>query len=346
MNVYARTISLCPCCAKDSPAFYEEEPDGMYLRLECPDHGPDTEKVENDSGFFKTRYELSYERTTRHLALPVTYRCNLRCRYCYTLSNSSLPMPKDRSFERLLEVLDLHPDTNTTFIGGEPTLRDDLIPLIRRAKLASPHRKISIGTNGQKLRSIEYVRELKEAGLDFVFLSLNDVEYDGSEVVHANKVEALKNCRRLGMPVCLQRTIDDLRQIDSMLDLIDAYRRVIFFVTLRAVKPFGACYPDRQIFVSDLLAHLNLQTDYAKGVSPFNACVSLKGKTTKLCSWVNDMKRLDPIDSFYFISNDVLTTFHRGMKMDEVLIKGQTLAAKSTASAKPSGGRAAAQFIG
>lgn len=39
-----------------------------------------------------------------------------------------------------------------------------------------------------------------------------------------------------------------------------------------------------------------------------------------ICSWINDMKRIGPLDSSYIISDNTLTTFHRGMKMDELLL--------------------------
>lgn len=57
-----------------------------------------------------------------------------------------------------------------TLIGGEPTVRQDLLHLIRSAKTQKPDNKISIGTNGQRLEEIKFVKELKDSGLDFVFL--------------------------------------------------------------------------------------------------------------------------------------------------------------------------------
>ena len=67
--------------------------------------------------------------------------------------------------------------------------------------------------------------------------------------------------------------------------------------------------------------YLKKENDYRKGDSPFNNYITLKGKNVKVCSWINDVKRIDPIDSNYIISDDTLTPFHRGMKMDEALLK-------------------------
>jgi len=321
-NIYEETVSLCPECAKDCRAYYEEKNEGMYLNLECSEHGLHSERVESDIQFFKQRYEQEYEKDCKHLVLPVTYRCNLKCKYCYTLSNSSLLLPEDRPIEKLTGIIKNF-DGNVTLIGGEPTIRKDLIQLVRIAKGSDNKQKISIATNGQRLRDINLVKELKESGLDFVFLSFDDIEYEGSPTIHQNKIEALKNCHKLRMPVWLQRTVDKLQQLDSIFELLETYKRVIFNVTIRTVKPFGMLYPEHEVFVSSIIKYLKKENDYRKGVSPFNNYITLKGKNVKVCSWINDVKRIDAIDSNYLISDNTMTTFHRGMKMDEVLLKAR-----------------------
>lgn len=319
MNIYSETISLCPMCGKDSPAYYEEKHDGMFLNVECIQHGTFSEKVESDSRFFREGYEQEYKKQFDHIFLPITYRCNLRCRYCYSLSNTEFPLPEDRTLAEITGYL-RNFLCNVTFSGGEPTLREDLLEVIRIAKETNGLRKVSIATNGQMLRNIKYVEHLKTKGLDFVILSFNDIRYDVSKNVYQNRIEALKNCFRLGMPVWLQRTVDDLSQIDSLLGFVEEYKRVIFNVTVRAVRSFGAYYPVNQIFTSDILKYLENENAYTKGTNPFNRHTNLFGKKFKICFWVNDMARIDPIDSYYLTSNNVITTLHRGMKVDEVLL--------------------------
>lgn len=321
-KIYTDTIGLCPTCAKDSPAFYEESNGGMFFKIECGDHGVSVEKVECDSQFFKQRYELEYKKRVRHLSFPITYNCNLKCKYCYTLSNCSLPLPQDRKPEEITNrIKDFN--GNVTLIGGEPTLREDLLHIIRSAKETMGTNVLSLGTNGIKLSDIKYVKALKESGLDFVFLSLNDIRYEGlsTKKYYVNKIEAMNNCLKLKMPVWLHRTIDNLDQLVEINDLLEMYKKIIFDVSIRIVKPFGLCYPRNQIFPSEILKYFKKEDDYTKGVSPFNCYIRLKGKKTKICSWVQDMKRLDPVDNSYIISNGMLTTFHRGMKMDEILLK-------------------------
>jgi len=319
-SISEETRALCPECAQECPAWYTAGPDGLHLHFECAAHGHRSEHVERDPTFFRLGYEQDYERPHSHFVLPATYRCNLRCTYCYTLSNCLSVIPQDRDIDTLAKLVTDF-DGNVTLIGGEPTVRNDLPELIARCKRLRPRQKLSIGTNGQKLRDAAYATRLREAGLDFVFLSLNDPAYEPAPAVFPNKMRALQNCRRLGLPVWLQRTIGALPELNSIRRVINAYRRTVFAVTIRAVKPFGVSRPTRPIFLSDMLAHLGLRDRCEKGTMPFNRFALLDGKRVKFTSWVNDVRRVDPLDSAYLISDNSMTTFHRGMKTDEVLLR-------------------------
>jgi hypothetical protein len=136
-------------------------------------------------------------------------------------------------------------------------------------------------------------------------------------------LHTLRNGRALRLPVWLQRTVDAPDQADSLLPLLREFRRTIFHVTLRAVKPFGLHTPDSQVFASDLVRRLNRESSCRKGTTPFNRHVEIEGRPVKICSWVNDVVRMDPLDSSYIISDDRWTAFHRGMRMDEVLLRNR-----------------------
>ncbi len=292
----------------------------MYLVVVCAEHGKHAEKVESDINFFKQGYSGNYHRKEKHLVLPITYRCNLQCRFCYTLSNSNLSLPKDRSLNELAKIMEDFKG-NITLIGGEPTTRSDLFDIIRIAKNQNSDRKISLATNGLKLKERSYLEGLREAGLDFVFFSLNDREYETSHINYLEKLVALQNCSDLSIPVWLQRTIDDVNQLDSIIPLLEKYKRNIFNVTIRSVSSFGIQHPENPVFLSEMLEHLGMKEKVRPGVSPFNRRIRLKTKKVKLCFWVNDMKVLDPLDSFYYITENRLTTYHRGMRLDDLFLK-------------------------
>jgi MoaA/NifB/PqqE/SkfB family radical SAM enzyme len=326
------TTGLCPHCAKESPAHYESNDDGVVLIAECPDHGAFTELAEKDRDSFLWGYEQEYEKPHDHLALPVTYRCNLTCEYCYTLSNTKHVVP-DRPFGVITDIVGSY-NGNLSLIGGEPTVREDLPEIIAEAKAMPNIDRVSVCTNGQRLKDMRYLSQLREAGLDFVFFSFNDVEYDMSSQVHSNKLQALENCYKLRVPVWLQGTISDIHQLDSIVLVLREFKKVIFSVTLRAAKAFGINHPAKEIFVSDILEYLGKKENCLKGTSPFNRRIKLEGKFAKVCSWVHDMRRVDPVDSDYVISDDTMTKFHRGMRVDEVLLR-QRLFGKGITAPSP-----------
>ena len=337
MNHYANTMSLCPVCARDIPACYQEQETGMFFYMECPLHGTFHEPVERDPAFFKQGYEWTYEKPSSHLVLPLTYRCNLSCNYCYSMSNGkeAFIIPQDRSFAKIAGFIKDF-DGNITLIGGEPTLRPDLFDIIRFVKDTKPSCRVSLGTNGQKLHDYSFVKQLKDAGLDFVFLSFNDSSYDNSDIIIRNKRAALNHCLALRVPVWLQRTIDSLSQIDSLFSVLEQYRKIIFNVTLRAVRCFGLTYPKNLLSLSEIVHYIGGDTACQRGTLPFNRYVYFKRIPVKVCSWILDVARVDPLDSHYIISTDALTTFHRGMKMDEIVLKQRNQAFIDEQAIEPS----------
>jgi uncharacterized radical SAM superfamily Fe-S cluster-containing enzyme len=323
-EVIRETTGICRVCAQESPAWYEKQNNEIYLFSNCSTHGLTKEIVEKDLDSFLWGYDQEYQRDVSHLVLPLTYRCNLKCNYCYTMSNTQSNLPPDKSLPFLKNLFSSFKG-NVTLIGGEPTLRNDLFEIINLAKEHPNIGKVSLATNGQKLRDKKYVKKIADSELDFVFLSYNDVDYDESMRVNSNKFRALHNCSEYNIPVWLQGTVSELRQVDSFVEAVDSNIQNIFNITLRAVSAVGLNRPEKKIFLSDLLKYLGAENNYKKGTSPFNRYIQLSGKKAKLCSWILDIKKLDPIDSSYVIADNSISTFHRGMILDEVYIKNNFL---------------------
>lgn len=106
--------------------------------------------------------------------VDVTHRCNMACRNCY-IPNRTVP---DLDVEWLAGILArLRPGTFVRLVGAEPTMRTDLSRLIRDVR-RNRHHPVLL-TNGLKLAGREYVRELKQAGLQVAYLSLNGGFDDG-----------------------------------------------------------------------------------------------------------------------------------------------------------------------
>jgi MoaA/NifB/PqqE/SkfB family radical SAM enzyme len=115
--------------------------------------------------------------STRHPiaahVIPIR-RCNLACKYCNEYDDTSPPIPAAEMLRRIdhLAALGL---SALTFSGGEPLLHPDLDDLIRRVR----ERRMMAGviTNGFLLNE-DRIRRLNRAGLDYLQISIDNVEPD------------------------------------------------------------------------------------------------------------------------------------------------------------------------
>jgi MoaA/NifB/PqqE/SkfB family radical SAM enzyme len=101
-------------------------------------------------------------------------RCNLSCAYCNEYDNYSKPISISTMFERLDQLAELG-TTIITFSGGEPLLHpelDQLISHVRRHGIVT-----ALITNGYLLMP-QRIRELNEAGLDHMQISIDNVMPD------------------------------------------------------------------------------------------------------------------------------------------------------------------------
>lgn len=101
-------------------------------------------------------------------------RCNLSCTYCNEYDKTSAPVPVDVMLHRI-DLLARLGTSIITFSGGEPMLHPDLHRLIRRVR---DHGKmVTLITNGYFLVP-KRIRELNDAGLDYVQISIDNVNPD------------------------------------------------------------------------------------------------------------------------------------------------------------------------
>ncbi|HET9263512.1 MAG TPA: radical SAM protein [Vicinamibacterales bacterium] len=101
-------------------------------------------------------------------------RCNIDCGYCNEFDKVSDPIPLETMLARLDKLAGLGTSV-VAFSGGEPMLHPDLDTLIRRIRL----RGMIAGliTNGYLL-SPKRIHALNDAGLDYLQISIDNVEPD------------------------------------------------------------------------------------------------------------------------------------------------------------------------
>jgi len=319
---YRDTISTCHKCGQDiSGRYWEASQEGIYLETTCPVHGTDLELVEKDIHFFKRAYEHNDYSPMKYLILPVTYRCNLSCKYCYAHSNYKHQLPQDRSIKRLVEIAQMADCPIINLAGGEPTVREDLPDILMALKKQPSVKRLCVVTNGQRTTDENFLKTLYECGMDFLFLPLYIAGYEPSGPVLSNVIKSLDNAYRLRIPVWIQAAVESRQQIEHVLAIAEKYQKIIFSITIRSVRPYGITEPGEMVHVSDILQYLGAENDYGFGNHPFNRHVKLFGRKTKVSSWVNDRNKLDPFDATYVTHDDTIVPFHKGMILDDIFFK-------------------------
>ena len=128
----------------------------------------------------KARSAREFLRGLTHTAHPLLVqiipirRCNIDCGYCNEYDKVSPPVPSDLLRRRIDKLADLGTSV-VAFSGGEPMLHpalDDLIRYIRRRGMMA-----GLITNGYFLVP-KRIEELNQAGLDFLQISIDNVEPD------------------------------------------------------------------------------------------------------------------------------------------------------------------------
>jgi len=101
------------------------------------------------------------------------YECNNNCRFCYDggYKRTLPPMTTDQVKKELREAAS-RGSSIVDFMGGEPTIRKDIIQLVRYAKKLG-FKTISVTTNGKMFYYEEFVKKMVNAGLNSVIFSIH-----------------------------------------------------------------------------------------------------------------------------------------------------------------------------
>ncbi|HEV2520198.1 MAG TPA: GTP 3',8-cyclase MoaA [Thermoplasmata archaeon] len=181
-----------------------------------------------------------YGREVSDLRISLTQRCNLRCVFCHMegqpVSSVELTPSEIEAVVRAGVRIGID---RVKLTGGEPTLRSDLVEIVRRIR---PHlREVSMTTNGLKLA--ELAAPLADAGLDRVNVSLPSLD---PETYHrltgvdgvARTVEGIRAAARAGLApiklnvVALYGTSDKPDSVDRLVAFaqeVGAWVQVIEF---------------------------------------------------------------------------------------------------------------------
>ena len=220
---YSLTKSLCATCKKSVDAKVQFQDDAVWFDKFCPTHGHQRCRVSSSVEWYLDALSFiapnrppkriskpvadgcpfdcgacpSHQQKVYLPVIPITSSCNLDCPICYTINKNDAAhqMSVDDLSKILTHLAEDHDELDIiNFTGGEPTLHPHLLEFLQMCRDAGI-RRLTISTNGLKLRDEAYVRKL--AALDArIVLSLDTFRPEtdrvllGANTVHA-KLEAL-----------------------------------------------------------------------------------------------------------------------------------------------------------
>jgi len=238
-----KTYSICPECNRILPALVYEEDGKVWITRTCPTHGETTEIYWEDVEMYrKARLYASPPKHPKTVNVPpeignsgencpldcglcprhksqtalgnlvATNRCDLSCWYCFFYAREGVPIyepPLEHMRKMLLNLRNQRPvRVNAVQItGGEPTLREDIVELVRIARdVGFEH--IQLNTHGIKFAyNPELVEKLRSAGMNIVYLSFDGLTPHTNPKNHWEIPLILENLRKSGVNVVLVPTI-------------------------------------------------------------------------------------------------------------------------------------------
>lgn len=183
----------------------------------CPIHELDLDTVMP----FSARPSAPYR-----MDLAVTYRCNNDCAHCYNARERNFPELDTVQWKRVLDKLWGLGVPHIVFTGGEATLRNDLPELIRHAEANG--QITGLNTNARRLADMNYVKQLVDAGLDHVQITVESCDeqiHDGmmrSQGAFKQTVRGLQNALSSKLYVMTNTTMlkTNVHKIPDTLDFL------------------------------------------------------------------------------------------------------------------------------
>lgn len=246
-----KTRSLCPTCRTVVEAEIVEEDGKVWLMRTCPAHGSSRHLYWSDAAMYHRFQEydavgngiLNPQSATPAESCPtacglcnnhhsqtllanvdLTNRCNLDCDFCFANARAC-GFVYEPGFDDIVKMLQVLRDEKPVpapavqFSGGEPTMRDDLVEIIKKAKsMGFP--QVQIATNGVKLaKDPALAQQLKDAGLNTVYLHFDGVSKETNPFLAIHE-KALANLKKVGLGTVLVPTVIRGRNDKEVGDII------------------------------------------------------------------------------------------------------------------------------
>lgn len=196
----------------------------------------------------------NYSREINYLRVSLTERCNLNCVYC---GNNACYSDNELTCRQIISLVGAFAKCGITKVrltGGEPLVRNDICDIVRGIKAIDGIKKIVLTTNGILLK--KYAKELKQAGLDAVNISLDSTDekiyremtgYDNIQRVF----DGIKEAQNVGLsPVRINAVLIKGINERSAKDLIKLSRDNEIDVRFIELMPFSDIGENEKLIVT------------------------------------------------------------------------------------------------
>ena len=236
-------ITICPSCNNVCKGKFIREDNKFFLETQCNEHGSSKSLYFKDADFYNKlpvcrgiykiapkSYLIQKNLTEQTISIHInlTFDCNLNCPTCFAKETESRPelsvMSLEEMEKQLKPYLHLKKKPMIVLVGGEPTLRKDLFEIIRSFK--SLGFNVRLSTNGIKLVDINFVKKLKDAGLDWVLVQFDSLIPENFKILRGEellpiKLKVIENLKEVNIKTHIITMLISGINDDESYDLID-----------------------------------------------------------------------------------------------------------------------------
>lgn len=272
-RIIRQTVSTCPQCFEKIKAYLIEKGEKIYMQKQCPTHGAFELLISRHPWYYKGLTEYYFKvmpdkMQQKRFYIYLSNKCNMDCPVCLLQPNQNKSC--DISVSHFKEIIKKNRSSRFYLYGAEPTLRSDLEQWIRLLK--SYGNLVNMHTNGIKIADYEYLKKLKDCGLDYVSLQFDGFSDKIYNILrHQNlldiKLKALNNLRNLNISTGLNVTVAKEVNEDQIKAIIEyavknPFIKDVSFATLSFLGSANNNFsPDSFIMPDELIDMVEKQTE-------------------------------------------------------------------------------------